>query len=212
MMPVRDLSQQYAELKARYEASGGEDWEAGAELEKLYETAQTLGTAYFENSDEVAMLNRIEEAEVNAICENTAELKEATQASYRMSQVMSRGLASTFKPSFFTLGDYEDDGGNLHLVDESSTSGWYDDGGNFHPHAFGLDRVPYDGYPALLHQGERVLTASEARAQDAGQGAAPIQIPITGNTFMGLPEEVADQIAGIIARKMKQAAIAAAPK
>ena len=29
--------------------------------------------------------------------------------------------------------------------------------------AFGLPYVPYDNYPALLHQGERVLTASEAR-------------------------------------------------
>jgi hypothetical protein len=33
-------------------------------------------------------------------------------------------------------------------------------------HATGLDYVPYDGYPAILHRGERVLTATDARAQD----------------------------------------------
>jgi tape measure domain-containing protein len=33
--------------------------------------------------------------------------------------------------------------------------------------AIGMDRVPYDNYPALLHQGERVLTAQEARQQDS---------------------------------------------
>ena len=33
-------------------------------------------------------------------------------------------------------------------------------------HAYGLNRVPYDGYRAILHEGERVLTAGEARASD----------------------------------------------
>lgn len=37
-----------------------------------------------------------------------------------------------------------------------------------HSNAFGLERVPYDNYPALLHAGERVLTAREARNQDQG--------------------------------------------
>ena len=32
----------------------------------------------------------------------------------------------------------------------------------FYPHANGLFSVPWDGYPALLHKGERVLTAREA--------------------------------------------------
>lgn len=30
------------------------------------------------------------------------------------------------------------------------------------PHATGLKRVPYDGYPALLHEGEQILTRVEA--------------------------------------------------
>jgi hypothetical protein len=36
-------------------------------------------------------------------------------------------------------------------------------------HANGLDYVPYDGYPAILHQGERVQTAVEARSGGGGQ-------------------------------------------
>ena len=40
--------------------------------------------------------------------------------------------------------------------------------------ANGLPWVPFDGYPALLHQGERVLTARENR-----------QYTISNNTYFG---------------------------
>lgn len=39
------------------------------------------------------------------------------------------------------------------------------------PHAAGLTYVPYDNYPAMLHRGEMVLTALEARAYRAEQYA-----------------------------------------
>lgn len=39
-------------------------------------------------------------------------------------------------------------------------------------HAGGLDYVPFDGYRALLHRGERVLTAGEAAASRTGGGGA----------------------------------------
>ena len=41
------------------------------------------------------------------------------------------------------------------------------DTGALPSHANGLDSVPYDGYVAKLHQGERVLTASESRNYSA---------------------------------------------
>ena len=34
--------------------------------------------------------------------------------------------------------------------------------------AKGLPYVPYDGFPAILHKGERVLTAKEANAYNKG--------------------------------------------
>lgn len=41
---------------------------------------------------------------------------------------------------------------------------------NFIPHAKGAASIPYDNYPALLHRGEMVLTASQARKYRDGQG------------------------------------------
>ena len=40
-------------------------------------------------------------------------------------------------------------------------------------YATGLNWVPYDNFPALLHRGEAVLTAAEARAWRNGQNATP---------------------------------------
>lgn len=37
-------------------------------------------------------------------------------------------------------------------------------------YATGLSYVPYDGFPAILHKGERVLTAKEAEAYNSGTG------------------------------------------
>lgn len=45
--------------------------------------------------------------------------------------------------------------------------------------AFGMARVPYNDFPALLHEGERVLTASEARSRSATPN---IVVNVTGNT------------------------------
>ena len=61
------------------------------------------------------------------------------------------------------------------------------------------DRVPYDDFPALLHEGERVLTAREAREADSKPGRS-ISITITGNQFGAgvsaeeIVQRLADQI------------------
>lgn len=42
---------------------------------------------------------------------------------------------------------------------------------DYQPHAIGSAYIPYDNYPALLHRGERVLTATQARRGE-GSGAS----------------------------------------
>ncbi|MDE6259886.1 MAG: hypothetical protein K2M42_03340 [Oscillospiraceae bacterium] len=216
---LTEMSQRYAELMSRYEESGRTDWEAGAELESLYKQTEALGQAYFDNSDEVSRLNDIELDEIEAIRENTAGLTEATQASYNLAQALSKGLVVRAVGNY--SGSTAAKGTDWDVSHIPYASGTYVGGGSSHftysglgpyTHAYGLGRVPYDDYPALLHRDERVLTASEARAQDAGQGTAPAPITITGNNFIGTPEEFADQIWEIIVRKLERAYTAAAPK
>lgn len=63
----------------------------------------------------------------------------------------ARGIAAQFNSIF--------DGMQEKLGKMQSATG----GSPGHSHATGLYSVPYDEYPAILHKGERVLTAAEAR-------------------------------------------------
>lgn len=52
--------------------------------------------------------------------------------------------------------------------------------------AFGMQTVPYNDFPALLHEGERVLTASQTRALDQNNNLAallPQRVPAVQQTF-----------------------------
>nr|DAJ10296.1 MAG TPA: tail tape measure protein [Caudoviricetes sp.] len=66
--------------------------------------------------------------------------------------------------------------------------------------AFGMARVPYNDFPAMLHEGERVLTASEARSRSA---APNIKVEVTGNIIKDEADE--DRIAQKIVTKILNA-------
>lgn len=67
-------------------------------------------------------------------------------------------------------------------------------------HADGLTYVPYDGYPARLHEGERVLTASEAR--EYGKGT---NVSVTVNGLTVREEADVERIAETLAQKISEA-------
>jgi hypothetical protein len=68
------------------------------------------------------------------------------------------------------------------------------------PKAIGLPRVPYDNYPAMLHQNERVLTAQEARSMD--RSGSPVVINLAAG-------KTADPDIGRLMAALKQAVEAA---
>ena len=54
-------------------------------------------------------------------------------------------------------------------------------------HANGLSYVPYNGYIAELHKGERVLTADENRAYNAGARSGSVSGGDTFNFYSTVP-------------------------
>ena len=157
---------------AESEAAGDEKGAAlaSANIEALYEEAQATGKALFDNSEFMKILNETERDEIQAILDNTAGLTEATKAAYELAQQLSKGRASAWVGSAsFTPGEE----GGVETVTTYSDAMAMRGAPAMLPaksHAYGLRRVPYDGYPALLHEGERVLTKSEAEHALAEDG------------------------------------------
>ena len=71
--------------------------------------------------------------------------------------------------------------------------------------ATGLTRVPYDNFPALLHEGERVLTAAEARGYNKG-GSGGFTIVMNGTTIR--EDADIDRVARALLEKLRQAQMA----
>lgn len=75
-------------------------------------------------------------------------------------------------------------------------------GGEDGSHADGLDRVPKDGYKAILHEGERVLTARQARELDRGTAQTSsnnITVNVNGaKDARAVAEEVVREIKAVI--------------
>jgi hypothetical protein len=70
-------------------------------------------------------------------------------------------------------------------------------------HSGGLDRVPYDGYRAVLHRDETVLTKSEADdRRSGGRSGGGVNVSVTGNTFHVRQESDIDDIAWQLARNL----------
>lgn len=70
-------------------------------------------------------------------------------------------------------------------------------------YAYGISYIPYDNFPARLHQGERVLTAAQARQMDAKQSSGGVVV--TGNTFVVREESDIDAIAYALYEKLEAA-------
>lgn len=190
---LKEMRDEFLQASSDYE-SGSQ--EAGLKMESLQKEAETLATIAYESS---AAYQKVQDAEldlVSAIRENTAALgRTAWMSDYRMQQEQSKGQGYKGGP-LSLMGMW-----NNYHDNVSQTRNQTESKSGYHA-AFGLNRVPYDGYAAVLHQGERVLTAREARVQDT---AGPsVSVTVTGNQFGSgsSPEEIGAAIADAVARKL----------
>ena len=120
---------------------------------------------------------------------------EGKERSEGMMSAINDYVKKTYKPTT--------PGTNYDLnTDYNGNSGDSIENSSFSSDAYGLSYVPYDNFPALLHEGERVLTASEARALKTNAG---MTVTVTGNSFSVREEADIYKIAQQIAKELGNA-------
>ena len=178
----------------------------GERSDALKSKLEALAEGAFDASGEMQEVRDVELELISAIRENTLALGEAAYlGDYEKQQELSVGRGGAYIDS---LDLHEQAAGIRQSVDRFTGPGYngpFDvDPANWSAHAWGLGYVPYDNFPALLHQGERVLTASQARAAD--QGAGPrVQVTVTGNSFYGSDKDLEDRVARRVASEVVRA-------
>lgn len=197
-------AQQLEQLAGEYEAAmedykSGND-EAGVKMDSIITTAQGLADEQFKASDLYQQDLEAQGKSLDALGSNTTALQAAT-AAYKLAQqrTIGMGAVSFGSSSGGTDQSYASKVGSLT---QQANPGAFSSYAAARSYAYGLDRVPYDNFPSLLHQDERVLTAREARAMDSQ--TPNITVTVTGNSFTGAtPEEVCDQLVTMLLTKLK---------
>lgn len=187
---LQEMHGQYTDLVERYQTASEEDKAIIAgEIEALKEKAQAMADAGYDASSMAQSLQDVELDLIASIRDLTDKIGSvAWGRDYEISQELGKGQFSV--------------SGSMSSV-SAITSGYQVRGMTGAQHAYGLGRVPYDNYAALLHEGERVLTAREAREMDR-KTSSPIQITVTGSWSVRTDEDV-DAIATAILRKVELA-------
>lgn len=209
---LQGLREKYVEARSAYDdavAAYGEGSEqaihAAEAMQNLKDKAETVAQNAYESSEAVKTLHDSQMDLIDATRELSAKF-DGWSWKYTLGVEKSKGraaAAAVMDGESILAADAEmyDD----TLRRDLAASGIALTGGR--RNAFGLDRVPYDGYAAILHEGERVLTAQEARSQDEG-GRGNITVTIPGASFYGTARESADEIIELVVRGLEQAVIA----
>lgn len=158
-----------------------------AEMGKLIMQAKVQGMNEYNASEGAQLALESEKALVTSIRNDTVLNQNYWDAGYEKGQEFSKGMAAARRDNYWS-GYGSTTGPNPQR--------------NPYRYAVGIDYVPYDNFPALLHQGERVQTAVEARSERPGMSG--IQISMYGTTIR--EDADIDRVAEALLRKVELAA------
>lgn len=183
-----------------YKAAMAEGSDEGyAEAGRMLMEAKVRGMNEYNASEGAQLMLEYEMALAETIREDASTNSAYWDAGYRKGQEYSKGLvagqATSTGFNLFNQSDAERFNEEAFATQDAIWS-------KLNGYATGLGRVPYDNYPALLHEGERVLTAAEARSYNQG-GAGSVQI-VMNSTVIREDADI-DRVAQALLEKLRQA-------
>jgi hypothetical protein len=200
---IREAQQVVLETEEYKAAMAAGTDEGYAEAGRMLMEAKVRGMNEYNASEGAQLALESERALAANIREDTAGNQDYWDAGYEKGQWFTKGLASAlrFGGEGITTEDVTEvlkEGDIQKSIELLGGQGY----------AYGLERVPYDNFPALLHQGERVLTAAQARAQDRAGGGGII-VNMSGVTIR--EEADIDKLARAFVAQAQRAALLSAP-
>lgn len=172
-----------------------------AEMGRILMQAKVKGMNEYNASDGAQEALAAEKALVDGIRADAAMNEDYWDAGYERGQWFSKGVAAGIADGMKLAANATAIQSSWEAFGGGGNNSYFDiDPGRF---AVGLNRVPYDNFPALLHEGERVLTASQARAEE--RGGPTVQVTVTGNSFYGSDAAMEDRVAQKVAREVARA-------
>ena len=202
---VEDLHQRYMNAMATIESSASSDAEilnAQAQLATAKGEAESLAYSTYMQTDAADAMTEANIALADGIAAGAGTAYE--NAGFSLGQELTKGISSAVSsyvpPSIRVPVVY-----GSTTTDSSGGGGVYssDPLNPWKPTAIGENRVPRDNTLYLLHEGERVLTAREARAQDQG-GTGGVVINMGGNYTVRQDSDIGAIAEAVAARIMAQ--------
>lgn len=216
---VEDLHQRYMNAMATIESSASSEEEvfaAGEELAMLKGAAEELAYNTYMTSDAADTMTAANIALADSIAAGAGDAYE--NAGYSVSEKLTQGITrhiNSYTPppikvpvlyeSVSTSGGIAA-GVSVH-TSVGTTTGSHLTGATSPYRAIGENRVPRDNTLYLLHEGERVLTAREARAQDQG-GTGGVNIYMGGNYTVRQDSDISAIAEAVAARILRYRRIA----
>lgn len=152
----------------------------GMSFEQLESAAYATANELGESTEYIKTLSESYKTQTEIAENNKKSIEELTLSSDRLKtqldiankavQQMVRDMQSSVSSTTMTYGQYANE--------------YY----SKHSHAKGDWYIPYDNYPALLHRGEMVLTASQARQLREGSGSS-LDVPGLVSAIVGAMQD-----------------------
>lgn len=164
-----------------------------AEMGRLIMEAKVQGMNEYNASDGAQLALESEKTLVDTIRNDTSLNQDYWDAGYEKGNRFTKGVAAGITDGWsitetLTPEKASEDTEHMQTLKDLGL------------YATGIDYVPYDNFPALLHQGERVQTAVEARSERASGG---VQISMFGTVIR--EDADIDRVASALLEKMELA-------
>lgn len=200
---LRDMAEEYAsaaQIAAAQPADSEAAMQAQADMGRLLAEAQVMAQNEYNADTGAQTLLDSQLSLAQTVAADTSADSTYYNAGQRLGQQYTQGISAaitSYRPPSVTLPSVSVAGGTT----SRATGGSHLTGATSPYRAIGENRVPRDNTLYLLHEGERVLTAREARAADRKESGGNVVVNMGGSYTVRQDSDI-DAIAEAVAARI----------